>query len=278
MQHVDSFLCFKAPASGVYQAVLSDTAGAGGKDYGFFLRLDRPRPDFRVYVVPSAVPVSMDQGADQVTVVAERMDGFKGEIFFELKNAANFSIAGINSIPAGASESVIAFSTSWVHPSKNAPVFPELCAYSGSIRHGVRGADSAMQAFAYTHYIPAQRLLFLRCWLHGNADRFKIDPKFTHRITLKRGGSAEYSVNYLPAKAHMEPRITFSLDVKGITLKAVRKSNTFRLVFTAAKDAPVCAMNTAVKVNYVYKYRERNGTVRTANSTFLLPPIRLTVR
>jgi len=278
MQHVDSYICFKAPASGVYQVLLSDTAGAGGKDYGFFLRLDRPRPDFRVYAVPSAVPVSMDQGADQITVVAERMDGFKGEIFFELRNADNFKITGISSIPPGASESIIAFSTSWMHPPKNVPVFPELYACSGSIRHRVRGADSAMQAFAYTHYIPARKLLFLRCWLHGNADRFKADPKFAHRITLKRGGSAEYSVNYLPAKAHMEPRITFSLDVKGVTLKTVRKGDTFRLVFTAARDVPVCAVNAAVKVNYVYKYRERNGNVRTANNTFFLPPIRLTVR
>ena len=85
-------------------------------------------------------------------------------------------------------------------------------------------------------------------------------------------------MNYLSAKTHMEPKITFSLDVKGVTLKSVRKGDTFRLVFTAAKDAPVCAVNTAVKVNYQYKYRERNGTVRTANNTFFLPPIRLTVR
>ena len=278
MQHVDSYVCFKAPASGVYQAVLSDTAGAGGKDCGFFLRLDFPRPDFRVYAAPSAVPVSMDRGADQITVAAERIDGFKGEIFFELKDAENFKITGINSIPPGASESIIALSTTWVHPSKSTPVFPELYAYSGSIRHRVRGADSAMQAFAYTHYIPAQRLMFLRCWIHGNADLFTVDPKFDHRIALKRGGSAEYSVNYRPAKAHLEPKITFSLDVKGVALKVVRKGNTFRLIFTAAKDAPACAMNTAVKVSYVYKTRERNGTLRTANSTFFLPPIRLTVR
>jgi len=278
MQHVDSYICFKAPASGIYQVSLADTAGAGGKDYGFFLRLDRPRPDFRVCAAPSAVLVSMDRGADQITVVVERMDGFKGEIFFELKDADNFKITGINSIPPGASESIIALSTTWVHPSKNMPVLPELYAYSGSIRHRVYGADSAMQAFAYTHYIPARRLMFLRCWLHGNADLFTADPKFTHRITLKRGGSAEYSVNHLPAKAHKEPKITFSLDVKGVTLKPVRKGNTFRLVFTAAKDAPVCAINTAVKVNYQYKYRERNGTVRTGSSTFFLPPFRLTVR
>ena len=278
MQHVDSYVCFKAPASGVYQAVLSDTAGAGGKDCGFFLRLDFPRPDFRVYAAPSAVPVSMDRGADQITVAAERIDGFKGEIFFELKDAENFKITGINSIPPGASESIIALSTTWVHPSKNMPVLPELYAYSGSIRHRVRGADSAMQAFAYTHYIPAQRLMFLRCWIHGNADLFTVDPKFDHRIALKRGGSAEHSVNYRPAKAHLEPKITFSLDVKGVALKVVRKGNTFRLIFTAAKDAPACAMNTAVKVSYVYKTRERNGTLRTANSTFFLPPIRLTVR
>ena len=43
MQHVDSYICFKAPETGVYSVKVRDTAGAGGKDHQFFLRLDRPR-------------------------------------------------------------------------------------------------------------------------------------------------------------------------------------------------------------------------------------------
>ena len=280
MQHVDSYLRFKAPEKGVYTAVLSDTAGAGGRDYGFFLRLDRPRPGFRVFVVPSAVHVSQDKGADQVKVVAERLDGFRGEIFFELKNAGNITLTGIGSIPPGATESMIALSASWINPKNNVPVYPELYAFNGKYRRRVYGADAAMQAFAYTHYVPAQRLVFLRTWLHGNADRFLTDPKFDSRITLKRGGSAGYAVNYLPAKSHLEPSVVFSLPdaPKGVTLSTKRRGDTHRLVFTAAKDAPACAVNTAVKVSYTFKTREKNGKTRDNKASFFLPPIRLTVR
>ena len=281
MQHVDSCVCFKAPASGVYQAVLSDTAGGGGKDYGFFLRLDRPRPDFRVYAVPSAIPVAQDRGADQVTVVTERLDGFDKEIFFELGNAPGITLTGVRSIPAGAAESVITLSGTSVRPQENEPVFPEFYAVSGNIRHPVRGADSAMQAFAYTHYVPAGRLVIARNWAHAFGSCFHFPENFDHRITLKRGGGASCTVaRRLPA-SHLKPEVVFTLPdaPRGVTLKATPKGKTYELRFAADADAPVCAVNTALKVTYTYQYRERDGAMKKSRpATFSLPAIRLTVK
>ena len=281
MQHVDSYICFKAPASGVYQVLLADTVGAGGEDYGFFLRLDRPRPDFRVFAVPSVIPVSQDRGADQVTVVTERLDGFDKEIFFELKNAPGITLTGINSIPPGAAESVITLSGTSVRPWENDPVYPELVAVSGKIRHPVQGADSAMQAFAYTHYVPAKHLVIVRNWAHTFGSHFSFPRTFGHRITLKRGGSASCTVECRVPPAHLKPEAVFALSdaPKGVTLKTVRKGKTYRLIFTAAADAPLCAVNAAVKVTYTYRYRERGGEVKQSRpATFSLPVIRLTVK
>ena len=281
MQHVDSYVCFKAPVSGVFQVLLSDTAGAGGKDYGFFLRLDRPRPDFRVYASPSVLPVAQDRGADQVKVVTERMDGFDKEIFFELRNAPGITLTGIGSIPPGAAESVISLSGTSVRPWENEPVYPELCAVSGRIRHPVQGADPAMQAFAYTHYVPAEHLVIARNWDHAFGGYFAFPGNFDHRITLKRGKSGSCTVIRQFPPSHLKPEATFTLPdaPRGVTLKAVPKGKTYKLIFTAAADAAVCAVNTAVSVTYTYRYRERDGAVKQSRpATFSLPVMRLTVK
>ena len=280
MQHVDSYVRFKAPVSGVYTVKVTDTAGAGNADHVFYLRLDRPRPDFRVYLVPSAMWISPDTAADPVNVVVEKIDGFNGEISFELRNADNIKIAGINSIPAGADESRIAFSSAWVRRFE--PVYPELYAVHGKVRRRVVGADSAMQAFAYTHYVPAKKFGFFRTWLHGNGERFKFDPKFNHRVTLKKGESKSVFVSYTHPKGLQSPVTEFTLPdpPKGVSFKAVKaKDKGYKLTFTAAKDAPVCNINTQVRVKYSVKYYDkRTKQWRTSVNTFHLPMIRLTVR
>ena len=280
MQHVDSYICFKAPAKGVYTVILTDTAGAGGKDYGFFLRLDRPRPDFRVYMVPSGVWLSPDSAADPVKVVVEKLDGFNGEISFELRNSKTTSLAGIRSIPAGASESQISFSTLWTRSF--APVYPELWAVHGKTRRRVMGADSAMQAFAYTHYIPSRQLIFMPTWVHGNGDRFQLDPKCNHKILLKPGEKCSVNVFYRPHAVHTSPQVEFSMNdaPKGVTLSTAKlKNNTYQLTFTADKKAPKCNANMPVKVKYTFKYYDRRAkTYRQSVNTFHLPMFRVTVR
>ena len=281
MQHVDSFVSFKAPADGIYTVQLSDTASAGGADYGFFLRLDRPRPDFRVYMVPSGVWLSPDSAADPVKVVVEKLDGFNGEISFELKNAPNISIGGIKSIPKGASESQISFVTGWVK-GEFLPVYPELWAVHGRTRRRVIGADAAMQAFAYTHYVPSRQLIFMRTWLHSCGDRFYFDKKFNYRINLRKGKSVSADLFYRVTHGHREPaaEITLPDAPKGVSMKAVKvRKDLYRLIFTADPKAENCNVNIPAKVKYTFKYRDnRRKEWRSSSTTFHLPMFRLTVR
>ena len=280
MQHVDSYISFKAPATGVYSVKVGDTAKAGNADHVFFLRLDRPRPDFKVYLVPSAMWISPDTAADSVKVIVERLDGFKGEISFDLKNAPGFSIAGIKSIPAGADESQIAFSSSWVRHIE--PVYPELYAVHGQTRRKVMGADAATQAFAYTHYVPARRFGFYRTWLHSSGERFRMDPKCNFRINLRKNQSASAEVIYIPSTVQKSPQTEFTLPdpPQGVSLKVQKlKNNRFKLIFTADGTAPQCSVNAQVKVKYTFKYYEsRRKEWRTSVNTFYLPMLRITVR
>lgn len=280
MQHVDSYITFKAPAKGVYTVKLSDTARAGGKDYGFFLRVDRPRPDFKVYMFPSGVWLSPDTAADPVKVVVEKIDGFNGEISFELKNAGRIYLAGVNAIPRGAVESQISFSTYWERYFD--PVYPELWAVHGRTRRLVKGADAAMQAFAYTHFVPSRQLIFMRTWLHGNGDRFKVDPKFNFRVNLQKGKSRTVNVLYSPVKSHDSPGAEFTLAdaPKGVTMTAKKlKNDLYQLTFKADKDAPKCDVNLPVKVKYTFRYWEkRRSEWRNSVNTFHLPMFRITVR
>lgn len=278
MQHVDSFICFTPAKDGVYTVKVADTAETGGRDHQFFLRIDRPRPGFQVYLVPSAPWISLDTGTDVFKVVVEKFDGFDREISLELKKAENITISGISSIPGGASESIIGFSSYWTRKLK--PVYPELWAVSGKLRIPVKGADAAMQAFAYTHYVPAERIMMFRIWIHGNGDRFKFPPKFNFRVPLKRGGSFKVNVNYAPFKSHFKPAAEFTLPEapEGVTLKTVKKGNTYQLIFTAAKNAPAVTANKAVRVKYTFDYKHRDGSIRKSVSNFHMPVLRISVR
>ena len=279
MQHIDSYIAFKAPAAGVYTVKLSDTSGAGNRDHHFFLRLDRPRPDFRVYLVPSGVWVSPDTAGDPVKVVVEKLDGFNGEISFEIKDNSPVKISGIKSIPAGAEESQISFSSYWER--KMPAAYPELYAVHGRTRRRVMGADAAMQAFAYTHYVPARRLGFFRTWLHSNGDKFRFDRNFDFRIKLKKGRSVSVPVNFFPPKTGSpSAEITLPDPPKGVSFKAEKvKKDLYKLTFTAAKDAPACNINAPVRVKYIYKYYDaRRKEMRSASNTFHLPMLRITVR
>ncbi len=75
----DSRLFFDPPADGDYQVLVTDSRGQGGPAYAYRLTVRPPRPGFNVSVNPSKPAVWLG-GAVPVTVNAERLDGFDGEI------------------------------------------------------------------------------------------------------------------------------------------------------------------------------------------------------
>ena len=165
----DSCLDFTAPADGSYTVRVSDTTGLGGPDYGYYLRIDRARPRFTVYSVPSALEVPMI-GAEALTLVVERQDGFTGEIALKLKNAGDYELTGIRSIPANCDRAFVTLKTK---PNRKVePRSLKMEASGGSFHTDVIPGDEAMQAFAYTHIVPAERMLATKRWKYGGAEKF----------------------------------------------------------------------------------------------------------
>jgi pre-peptidase len=76
----DSRLEWSPPAAGDYFVEVSDIAGEGGENYGYRLEITpTPAPDFKLTVSPDAM--NLGQGGTEVmTVRAERLNGFTGDI------------------------------------------------------------------------------------------------------------------------------------------------------------------------------------------------------
>ena len=202
--HRDADPCirFVPPEDGVYTAEVSDLCGASGPEYEYFLRIDRERPRFAVYIIPSAVEVNRN-GIGRATLVAERFDGYAGEIELTLRNGDDFFIAGAGSIPAGCDRTAITFGVS--NKRRSAPQTPTLIASGGGFRTTAIPGDEMMQAFAYTHIVPARQLLLTGVRTVPGRERFAWADSM-ERVSLERDATVTAQVNLrgVPADAEAE--------------------------------------------------------------------------
>ena len=156
--HADSRIDFVPPSDGQYFVHLSDAQRQGGPEYAYRLRLDRPRPDFALRVVPSGINGA--PGATvPVTIYAARKDGFAGEI--NVSTATDgFRLSG-GRIPPG-SDSVAATLT-FPEAAKGTPLPLDITGtaeISGSqVSRKALPADDRLQAFIYHQLVPAPELL-----------------------------------------------------------------------------------------------------------------------
>ncbi len=188
--HADSRIDFIPPYDGLFYVYLSDAQRQGGVEYSYRLRIDRPRPDFALRVVPSAL-----SGAPGTTVpvkiYAVRKDGFAGEINLSA-SAEGFVLSG-GRIPAG-SDSVTATLT---FPESAKSGIPQIVQITGTakisglqIARKAVPADDRLQAFIYHQLVPAPDLL-----AYPLPDRPPRKPlqiaAGTVRIPLESAGSAK---------------------------------------------------------------------------------------
>ncbi|MBL8799110.1 MAG: hypothetical protein JNM56_34815, partial [Planctomycetia bacterium] len=96
----DSRLFFDPPADGTYRVRVSDARGQGGPQHGYRVTVRPPRPGFNLRFNPTA-PSVWRGGAAPVTVTADRIDGFDGEIAIRPENLPPGFSAPKTSIPAG---------------------------------------------------------------------------------------------------------------------------------------------------------------------------------
>lgn len=160
--HADSYVMARLPADGVYQVHIGDTARKGGEEYGYRLRISPPRPDFALFIVPSAAMVRGREGGS-VSVYGVRKDGFSGPIALGLKDPpAGFSS---RSATLAGTQTVTRFSFAATPATADHLVNLRIegrakVGETEIVREAVP-AEDRMQAFLWRHFVPAQEFSVL---------------------------------------------------------------------------------------------------------------------
>jgi len=217
--YADSLIDFTLPGDGVYFLRLGDAQREGGPEYAYRLRISPPRPDFALRVVPSHIN-AVSRHFVPINVFALRRDGFAGEIALRLKDAPeDFSISG-GLLPAGQDQVPVTLLIPPTAPGEPMRLCLEGRATIGGreVVHAAVPADDMMQAFAYTHLVPAEELTLL-CVDRASstaagrgAERRATRSGFRSSITLvddrpvriPAGGTVEVRVN-IPATSSPNP-------------------------------------------------------------------------
>ncbi|MBR4665457.1 MAG: hypothetical protein IKO93_16450, partial [Lentisphaeria bacterium] len=284
LQHTDSWLCFTAPESGKYTFLLTDTSSLGSPDHAYFLRIDHPKPSFKVYVTASSKAVFIN-GATPLKLLVEPQDGFNKDIRLRIKSPNGYYIIGSNIIPAGCKETTITLgctdkkrmlTKAWLIAE-----YDEMCphcksrtAIPGSVFYG----DEDTQAFAYTHLVlSGDWFLSKNGTPNGVYLLSLINPK-QKRVVFPAGKTGVLRLR----RRKLPPKTAFAFSLlnppKGVTLdktivKELKKGEAdITLVFKAAKDVQVRRFNQLIRGTFSYHTKpNKEGKVFQRKSEFVLP-------
>ena len=157
--HADSYITAALASPGRYSIQIADVQGAGGREYAYRLRISRPRPAFDLRVVPSSINIRPGQAA-AVTVVAQRKDGFAGDIEIALKDAPAGVKLSRGRIARGEHQVKLALTSTSRQPEPVALHVIGTATIDGDkLTCNAVPADDMMQAFIYRHLVCANELL-----------------------------------------------------------------------------------------------------------------------
>ena len=271
LHQADPRLEVTIPESGVYTLEVADTSGTGGAEAFGYLRIVPAKPDFQLYASPSGLSAGMNAPAT-VKVLAVRKNGFNGRILLTTPPDSELRIVGANTLEPGMDEGVFTLvPQSWRKPDAVArPV--RLIGICGGMRREAHAADEAMQAFAYTHLVPAERLLAMQNWGPGNAPvLYPVDQYQRLRIAPRGKTTLE-----LWCKPQKDAETEYALvdPPPGITLaNASESGGLVRLTLHAAENTAPGKFNLILRISY--KYTNKKG--KRVTERFLLPAIRMEV-
>ncbi|MDF7808963.1 hypothetical protein P4E94_16065 [Pontiellaceae bacterium B12219] len=158
--HADSHLLYELPASGTYFVELADTQNKGGHDYAYRLRLGHSRPDFTLRMEPSGIQIAPG-GTAAFSVLAQRMDGYDGEIVLEADALPDGFVMSQTVIPKGGDSA--RFTITAPRQITGELVSPKIrgtATIDGKeIHRPAVPVDDQMQAFLYRHLVPANELV-----------------------------------------------------------------------------------------------------------------------
>lgn len=233
----DPRLTFRVPPDGTAFLRVADVTGHGGPACAYRLRVRPPRPDFDLYVTPSALNVP-PTGTVPLVVRAVRRDGFAGEIGIELDRAPRGVVLSAARIPPGRDRVRLTLSVPARGVEQTVPIrIAGRAEISGAdVRRIAVPADETMQAFAYWHVVPAEELLLSRVRTRYRLPAIELAGPGP--VRLSPGGTA--TVLFRAAGLPSLDRIRFALSdpPAGVTLAgATATPDGLVLTLAAAADA-----------------------------------------
>ncbi len=155
----DSRILYTASAEADYVLRIRDVQGKGGDDYVYRLLIAPPRPDFTLRITPDNPRLAQGDTA-AITVGAVRRDEFNGEIKLSVEGLPPGFATSDAVIPAGQNEGRL---TITAPPDAPAGVLsPTVNGFAiigqETVMRRAESAEAVMQAFAYTHVLPTEKL------------------------------------------------------------------------------------------------------------------------
>ena len=256
---------------GVCTLEVADASGTGGPEAFGYLKVAPAAPDFTLYATPSGVSAAPDNPA-VVKVTAVRSGGFDGRIVLATPPDSELRIVGANSLEPGMDHGAFTFAAQSWRRVDNVARRLRIIGFAGELRREARPADEAMQAFAYTHLVPAEELLAMQTWGSAHSRRFQwVDPDAV--ITLVPGGKATLRM-WRRHTADAAETYSLAAAPKGVVITESKESDGMvEHTIQAADDTPIGAANLILRVNCKYT----NDKGKRATDRITLPAVRLRV-
>ncbi|MBQ7393050.1 MAG: hypothetical protein IJV89_01695 [Lentisphaeria bacterium] len=281
MHFADSHLMVTLPVEGDYRLEMADRADEAGK---FFLRIDRPRPDFQLLVTPSGLE-SIRGNSVSATLFIIKKEGFNAPIQLALSGSKLAKLTGNTLVPPGVTQMPLSI----YEPGNRKGFAPEILRLSGTAKTSdgnlvryATAADPAMQAFAYTHYITAPEFLHTSLWrVPGSVypgalpKEVKIPCGKTKVLTFRAyslPANAEFSAPKMP-----DAPAWLKADTPEIVSKDTKKRiTTLKITIHIAADAPADAdIVQALQLPFQYVTVSKDKQSRTRKSALPLPAMRI---
>ncbi len=253
--HADSRLVYTFRQPGDYILRLRDTQTKGGEAYAYRLAIGPERPDFALRITPDNPRVGKGE-TTLLTVDALRKDGFSQDIALAVDELPQGFSASDAVIPAGENQAVLTVTA----PDNaalglTAPTITGKATLSGAtLSHQGFPAETVMQAFAYTYYVPTHELLL--AIVEAAPFAIAAQPGTNQPLELRRDGEIQ-----LPVKVTRKEGVRGAVSVTlikpppGVFAKAALiapEATEGTLVITAGRQAPLGPHNLII-----------NGTLRS---------------
>jgi len=219
--HADSRIQMRFNYAGDYLLKIEEAEGRGGFDFVYRLKIEEPKPDFKVRITPDNPQIPQGDYAP-LKVLVFRTGGFEGDITVEASKLPKGYTAekcviekgkpsGILKLVADADVSMDAFN----------PEFTAFAVVDGKpAKRTVQASEELMQAFFYTHSVPVDKI---NISVLPRAP-FKVDwgqlPDMP--FTLQAGGTHHFEIKVMREEGCKLPvRIVLLRACPGMTIKSV---------------------------------------------------------